>query len=50
VLDKVKLGTGHYLWRGVAPKRNVLLGTNFADPTIKKSKKISPNLKYKFKK
>ena len=30
------LGTVHYLWRGVAPKRNVFRGKNFADPTIKK--------------
>jgi hypothetical protein len=29
---------GHYLWWGVAPKRNVFRGKNFADPTIKKSK------------
>jgi hypothetical protein len=34
------LGTGHYLWRGVAPKRNVFLGRNFSDPTIKKSKHL----------
>jgi hypothetical protein len=33
-----RLGSGHYLWRGVAPKRNVFRGNNFADPTIKKSK------------
>jgi hypothetical protein len=32
------LGTGHYLWWGVAPKRNVFRGKNFADPTIKKTK------------
>jgi hypothetical protein len=32
------LGTGHYLWRGVAPKRNVFRGKNFADLTIRKSK------------
>jgi hypothetical protein len=32
------LGTGHYLWWRVAPKRNVFRGKNFADPTIKKSK------------
>jgi hypothetical protein len=25
---------------GLAPKRNVFLGKNFADPTIKKSKHI----------
>jgi hypothetical protein len=30
------LGSGYYLWRGVAPKRNVLLGKIFADPTIMK--------------
>jgi hypothetical protein len=30
--------TGHYLWWGVAPKRNVFRAKNFADPTIKKSK------------
>jgi hypothetical protein len=29
------LGTGHYLWRGEAPKRNVFLRKNFAAPTIK---------------
>jgi hypothetical protein len=34
----VMLGTGHYLWWGVAPKRNVFRGNNFADPTIKKTK------------
>jgi hypothetical protein len=42
------LGTGHYLWRGVAPKRNVFSGKNFADPTIIKSKIFLPNLKYQF--
>jgi hypothetical protein len=36
------LGSGHYLW----PKGNVFLGENFADPTIKESKKFLPNLKY----
>ena len=30
---------------GVAPKRNVFLGKNFADPTIKKSNIFLPNLK-----
>jgi hypothetical protein len=39
------LGTGHYLCRGVALKRNVFLGKNVADPTIKKSKSFLPNLK-----
>ena len=34
------LGTVHYLWRGVAPKRNVFRGKNFADPTIKKVKNL----------
>jgi hypothetical protein len=29
---------------GVAPKRNVFLGKHFADPTIEKSEKFSPNL------
>jgi hypothetical protein len=44
------LGTVHYLWQGVAPKRNVFRGKNFADPTIKKVKKIwLPNLKYQLK-
>ena len=43
------LGTGHYLWWGVTPKRNVFLGTIFADPIIKKSKKILANLKYQLK-
>jgi hypothetical protein len=35
------LGTSLYLWRRGrrgAPNRNVFLGKNFADPTIKKSK------------
>ena len=32
----LQLGTGHYIWWGVAPKRNVFRGKNFADPTIKK--------------
>jgi hypothetical protein len=36
--NKAKLGTGHYLCWGVAPKRNVFRGKNFVDPTIKKSK------------
>jgi hypothetical protein len=30
---------GHYFGREVAPKRNVFLGKNIADPTVKKSKK-----------
>ena len=34
------LGTVHYLWQGVAPKRNVFRGKNFADPTIKKVKNL----------
>jgi hypothetical protein len=34
---------------GVAPKRNVFLGKIFADPTIKKSKKFTPNVKYQLK-
>jgi hypothetical protein len=34
------LRTVHYLWRGVAPKRNVFRGKNFADPTIKKVKNL----------
>jgi hypothetical protein len=34
------LGTGHYLWWGVAPKRNVFLGKNSADPTIKEVKNL----------
>jgi hypothetical protein len=34
------LGTVHYLWQGVAPKRNVFCGNNFADPTIKKVKNL----------
>jgi hypothetical protein len=34
--------TGHYLWQGVAPKRNVFLGKNFTDPTIKKSNLFYP--------
>jgi hypothetical protein len=33
----------------VAPKRNVFLGKNFADPTIKKSKYVLPNHKYQLK-
>ena len=33
----ISLGTGHYLWRAVAPKTNVFLNKTFADPTIKKS-------------
>jgi hypothetical protein len=34
----ITLGSARYLWGwGVAPKRNVFLGKNFADPTIKKS-------------
>jgi hypothetical protein len=38
-LSKTKLlGTRHYLWWGVAPKRNAFLGKNVADPTIKQSK------------
>jgi hypothetical protein len=41
-------GTGHHSWRGVAPKRNVFLGKNFGDPTIKKPIFL-PNLKYQFK-
>jgi hypothetical protein len=43
------LGTGHYLWWGVAPKRNVFRGKNVADPTIKKSRIWLPNLKYLLK-
>jgi hypothetical protein len=34
------LGTVHYLWRGMAPKRNVFRGKIFADPTIKKVKNL----------
>jgi hypothetical protein len=34
------LGTVHYLWRGVAPKRNVFRSKNLADPTIKKVKNL----------
>jgi hypothetical protein len=38
------------VWRGGAPKRNVFLGKNFADPTIKKVKIfIYPTLKYQLK-
>jgi hypothetical protein len=37
-MNFIVLGTGHYLWWGVAPKRNVFRGKNFADPTIKKAK------------
>ena len=33
------LGTGHYFWRWVVPKKNVFRGKNVSDPTIKKSKK-----------
>jgi hypothetical protein len=36
------LGTKSLFMAGVAPKRNALLGKNFADPTIKKTKKIYP--------
>jgi hypothetical protein len=39
-VQKTQLGTDHYLWRGVAPKRNVFFGKNFADPTIKKVKNL----------
>jgi hypothetical protein len=45
----ISLGSGHYLWRAVAPKTNVFLDKNVADPTIKKSKNILPNLKYQLK-
>jgi hypothetical protein len=38
VTDNLK--SGHYLWRGVAPRRNVFRGKNFADPTIEKSKHL----------
>jgi hypothetical protein len=34
-------------WGGVAPKRNVFLGKNFAGPT--KEQKILPSLKYQLK-
>ena len=34
---------------GGAPKRNVFLDSNFANPTIKKSKDFLPNLKYQLK-
>jgi hypothetical protein len=40
-------GRGHYLWRGVAPKKNIFLGKTFADPTIKTSKTF---IKISFKK
>jgi hypothetical protein len=36
---------GKYLSWGVTLKRNVFVGKNFADPTIKKSKYFLPNLK-----
>jgi hypothetical protein len=39
-MHRCALGTVHYLWRGVAPKRNVFRGKNFADPTIKKVKNL----------
>jgi hypothetical protein len=44
------LGISHYLWWGVAPKakRNVFRDKNFADPTIKKTKRL-PNLNYQLK-
>jgi hypothetical protein len=42
-------GSGHYLWRRVAPKKNIFLGKHFADPTIKTSKKLLANLKYHLK-
>jgi hypothetical protein len=32
------IGSGQYLWWGVALKRNVFLGKKVADPSIKKSK------------
>jgi hypothetical protein len=32
------LGSGNYLWRGVAPKRNIFVDIKFADQTIKKPK------------
>jgi hypothetical protein len=38
--NQFELGTVHYLWRGVAPKRNVFRGKNFADPTIRKVKNL----------
>ena len=34
-------GTGHYLWWGVAPKRNVFRGKTFADPTSNINSKIN---------
>jgi hypothetical protein len=40
IILKSKLGTVHYLWRGVAPKRNVFRGKNFADPTNKRVKNL----------
>jgi hypothetical protein len=33
----------------MAPKRNIIRGKNFADPTIKKSKMWLPNLKYQLR-
>jgi hypothetical protein len=44
---KYVIGTGHYLSRVVAPKRNVFLGKHFANPTInlKSPKKIYPTSK-----
>ena len=33
----------------MAPKRNVFQGKNVADPNIKKSKDVLPNLKYHLK-
>jgi hypothetical protein len=43
VLDNGKVRTSHYLWPGVAPKRNVFLAKHFADP-LKSPKKFYPTL------
>ena len=43
------LGTGHYFWRWVVPKKNVFLVKNVLIQPLKSQKNVLPNLKYQLK-
>jgi hypothetical protein len=43
------LGTDHYFWRWVVPKKNVFLVKNVLIQPLKSQKNVLPNLKYQLK-